>query len=316
MEDGRRPTRKKKRGLKIFLIILLMFIVGVCSYGYSIYHNLNKTAGTIHKPVETEVVRDSSVDLDKQAPISILLLGIDSGDLGRTEQGRSDSIMVATINPNTQKMTLLSIPRDTYAEIVGHGTSDKINHAYAFGGTVMSINSVQKLLDIPIDYYITVNMAGIQEIVDVVGGVDVDSPLAFTNTGYSFTEGMNHLDGASALAFARMRYEDPKGDTGRQGRQRLIIEGVIKKIVSPNSLMNYQDILASLSNNVETNLQMTDYFALQSNDYTAAASNIQQQQMAGIGSTEDDGIYYSFTDKTELARVQDLLKAELELGQE
>ena len=312
-EKGRIKRRNKRIGLRIFLGIILLGLVGVFGYGYSIYRNVNNAVETIHKPVETEEVREDSVDLNKQHPISILLLGVDSGALGRTEQGRSDSIVVATINPSTKKMLLLSVPRDTYAEIVGNGTSDKINHAYAFGGTEMSINTVQKLLDIPIDYYITVNMAGIQEIVDVVGGVEVDNPLDFTAYGYTFSKGVNHLDGASALAFARMRYDDPLGDTGRQARQRLIIEGVIQKIVSPNTLMNYQDILASLSENVETNLQMSDYFALQGNDYVAAASNIQQEQMAGIGSTEADGIYYSFTVDAELARVQALLRAELEL---
>lgn len=314
MDDyGRTKKRKKRTGLRIFLGILLLGMVVILGYGYSVYRNVNDAVETIHTPVVTEEVREDSVDLNKQHPISILLLGIDSGDLGRTEQGRSDSIVVATINPNTKKMVLLSIPRDTYGEIVGNGTSDKINHAYAFGGTAMSINTVQKLLDIPIDYYITVNMAGIQEIVDVLGGIEVESPLAFTADGYTFSEGVNHLDGASALSFARMRYDDPLGDTGRQTRQRLIIEGVIKKIVSPNTLLNYQDILASLSENVETNLQMSDYFALQGNDYVAATSNIQQEQLAGIGSTEDDGVYYSFTDDAELARVQALLRAELEL---
>lgn len=316
MEENRRIKKRKKRtGLKIFLGLVLICVVGALGYGYSVYSNVSNAAETIHTPVETEEIRESSVDLNKQHPISILLLGIDSGDLGRTDQGRSDSIVVATINPNTQKMLLLSIPRDTYAEIVGNGTSDKINHAYAFGGTAMSINTVQNLLDIPIDYYIAVNMAGIQEIVDVIGGIEVESPLAFSLSGYTFSEGVNHLDGSSALAFARMRYDDPNGDTGRQARQRLIIEGVIKKIISPNTLTNYQDILASLSTNVETNLQMSDYFALQGNDYVAAASNIQQEQLAGIGSTEADGVYYSFTVEAELARVQNLLKAELELGQ-
>ena len=312
-EYGRGQKRKKRTGLKIFFGAILLLVMGIVGYGYSVYHNVNKTAETMHTPVETEAVRDSSVDLNRQHPISILLLGVDSGDLGRTEQGRSDSMVLATINPNSQKMTLLSIPRDTYVEIVGYGTSDKINHAYAFGGTEMSINTVQKYLDIPIDYYVTVNMAGIKEIVDVVGGIDVESPMAFTLGDYSFLEGRNHLDGDAALAFARMRNDDPSGDTGRQGRQRLIIEGVVKKIISPNTLMNYQKILASLSNNIETNLQMSDYFSLQSNGYIAAAGNIQQEQLAGIGSTEADGIYYSFTVDAELARVQALLRAELEL---
>ncbi len=261
---------------------------------------------------DTVAISDPSELVEQGESISILLLGIDTGDLGRTEQGRSDSMIVATINPNTEKTTLLSIPRDTYAEIVGYGTWDKINHAYAFGGTAMSINSVQKLLNIPIDFYVSVNMEGIKEVVDAVGGVDVNSPIAFNQNGYDFAVGSNHLDGEAALAFSRMRYEDPAGDTGRQGRQRLVIEAVLRKLATPETLMNYQAILDSLSANVQTNFQMSDYLSLRSNDYLAAANNIQQEQLGGAGGMMD-GIYYNFVDDAELARVQALMQGELEL---
>lgn len=261
----------------------------------------------------TEAASSPSELVERGQAISILLLGIDTGDLGRTEQGRSDSMIVATINPNTETTTLLSIPRDTYTAIVGHGTWDKINHAYAFGGTAMSINSVQNLLDIPIDFYVTVNMEGIKEVVDAVGGVSVNSPIAFSQNGYDFVVGTNHLDGEAALAFSRMRHEDPAGDTGRQGRQRLVIEAALRKMATPDTLMNYQDILASLSANVQTNFQMSDYLSLRSNDYLAAANNVQQEQLGGAGGMMD-GIYYNFVDDAELARVQSLLQAELELN--
>lgn len=261
----------------------------------------------------TEAATNPSELVEQGQSISILLLGIDTGDLGRTEQGRSDSMIVATINPNTEKTILLSIPRDTYAEIVGNGTWDKINHAYAFGGTAMSINSVQNLLNIPIDFYVSVNMEGIKEVVDAVGGVEVDSPIAFNQNGYDFVVGTNYLDGEAALSFSRMRYEDPAGDTGRQGRQRLVIEAVLRKLATPETLMNYQAILASLSANVQTNFQMTDYLSLRSNDYLAAANNIQQEQLGGAGGMMD-GIYYNFVDDAELARVQALMQGELELN--
>ena len=318
MEERRSRYRKKKKrtGLKIFMGLALVFITVVGIYVIDVYRNIDNTTDEIYEPVDEEVeqVRSSSADLSSKEPISILLLGVDTGDLGRTERGRSDTMMVVTVNPNTKKSTLLSIPRDTYTEIVGYGTNDKLNHAYAFGGNSMAINSVQNLLDIPIDYYVTVNMAGIQEIVNAVGGVDVVSPLTFTSTGYTFYEGdVTHLDGAAALAFARMRYEDPQGDTGRQARQRLIIEGVVDKVTSASTLVNYQNILGSLSNNVQTNFQMKDYLALQGNDYLAAARNITSEQMGGSGGIGDDGIYYNWLSEDELYRVQSLLQSELEL---
>lgn len=296
--------------------LALVFITVVGIYVIDVYRNIDNTTDEIYEPVDEEVdqVRSSSADLSSKEPISILLLGVDTGDLGRTERGRSDTMIVVTVNPNTKKSTLLSIPRDTYTEIVGYGTNDKLNHAYAFGGNSMAINSVQNLLDIPIDYYVTVNMAGIQEIVNAVGGVDVVSPLTFSQDGYTFYQGeVNHLDGNAALAFARMRYEDPEGDTGRQARQRIIIEGVVNKVTSASTLVNYQNILGSLSNNVQTNFQMKDYLALQGNDYLAAARNITSEQMGGSGGTGDDGIYYNWLSEDELYRVQSLLQSELEL---
>ena len=312
----RSRTKKKNKVVRFIFSFLLLFLVVVGIYVFDVYRNVDTTTDKIYEPVDEEVekVRASSANLNSKDPISILLLGVDTGDLGRTERGRSDTMMVVTVNPNTKKSTIMSIPRDTYTEIVGYGISDKINHAYAFGGNSMAINSVQNLLDIPIDYYVTVNMAGIQEIVNAVGGVDVVSPLTFTQDGYTFYQDeVNHLDGNAALAFARMRYEDPDGDTGRQARQRIIIEGVVNKVTSASTLLNYQNILGSLSNNVQTNFQMKDYLALQGNDYLAAARNITSEQMGGSGGMGDDGIYYNWLSEEELYRVQSLLQSELEL---
>ena len=330
-----RSKKRNNNGLKIFVSILAILVIGILGYIYSIYANVKDSMDTAYTPVEVETFRtsnagtvaDSSEDeesrtnagamtpselLEAGEPVSILLLGVDTGDLGRTEQGRSDSMVVVTINPHTQKTTLLSIPRDTYTEIVGYGTSDKINHAYAFGGTAMSINTVQQMLDIPIDFYVMVNMAGIQEIVDAVGGITVESPLTFNQNGYDFVQGTNQLDGEAALAFARMRYEDPAGDTGRQGRQRLVIEAVIRKLATPETLLNCQTILQSLSSNVQTSFQLSDFYTLQSQDYLGAVDNMNQQQLGGTGGMMNE-IYYNFVDETEMTRVQDLLQAELEL---
>ena len=114
---------------------------------------------------------------------------------------------------------MLSIPRDTRTEIVGHGTTDKITHAYAFGREEMTIVTVENLLDIPIDYYVRVNMEGFQDIVDAVGGIQVNNSLDFTNGGHNYAKGLINLNGEQALSFVRMRYDDPNGDFGRQERQ-------------------------------------------------------------------------------------------------
>ncbi|GAA3319220.1 hypothetical protein GCM10020331_025230 [Ectobacillus funiculus] len=125
--------------------------------------------------------------------------------------------MLVTVNPNENTTKLVSIPRDTYVTIEGKGRQDKVNHAYAFGGVPMTLNTLERFLGIPIDYYIEVNMQGFQEIVDAVGGVTVHNTFPFSYEGHSFAAGSIPLNGAQALAYARMRKEDPKGDFWQAG---------------------------------------------------------------------------------------------------
>lgn len=312
-ENSSQQPKKKRKGLKIFLIIVLILFIALGLFVWKIYSDVAGTTEKIHKDVKTEEVRDSSVDISKKDPFSILLLGVDTGDLGRTEQGRSDTMMVMTVNPNTDKATMVSIPRDTRTEIVGHGTTDKINHAYAFGGTSMSVNTVQNMLDIPIDYYVEVNMKGLQDIVDAVGGVQVTSPLTFSYEGYNFTEGEStSLDGKTALAYSRMRYDDPNGDYGRQERQRQVIQATLEKVASLSTISNYQDILGSLENNMQTSLEFNDMVKI-FNNYRSAAGNIEQVQLEAEGTTID-GIYYGIVPDEEMSRVSGLLKEQLEIN--
>lgn len=149
-------------------------------------------------------MREESIEVETATqPISFVLLGVDTGtaEEERTETGRSDTIIVCTVNPNTRTTTLLSIPRDTYSEIMGYSNLydyygdyyDKMNHAYAFGGTEMSINTVQEFLNIPIDYYVEVNFDGLVDIVDAVGGIEITSPLTLDFYGPQFIEGETRI---------------------------------------------------------------------------------------------------------------------------
>ena len=153
----------KKILIIVFSLVLILVIAGGIVFA-KLYHDVAKSADATYAKVErtkTSAGREAEVDLSKKEPFSVLMLGVDTGALGRTYKGRSDSMMVATVNPHDQKTTLVSLERDTYATIVGHdGTEDKINHAYAFGGAGMSMDTVSNLLDIPIDHYIVINMEG------------------------------------------------------------------------------------------------------------------------------------------------------------
>ncbi|MBD3949586.1 LCP family protein [Tuanshanicoccus lijuaniae] len=228
-------------------------------------------------------------------PMSILLLGTDTGALGRDEVGRSDVLMVMTINPKTGRATITSIPRDTYVEIVGRGFMDKINHAYAFGGAEMSMATVNKFFEMNLNHYIVVNMAGIKQIVDAVGGIDVTPPTSFEISGYTFIAGeKTHINGEQALAYARERYTSG-GDYARQERQREIIQAVIAKAGKAGSIFNLKEILSAMNQNVKTDLNMVSILKLFA-DYHDKIKTVESYQLTGTG-TMIDGVYYDIADE-------------------
>lgn len=323
MENDQRSKRRRKKIKKKplwkkiligFLVFLGIFTAIGLFVGWQIYRDIQASTDDMYTPSDHDQKRETPVVVDDGTDaFSVLLMGIDTGDDGRVEQGRSDTMMVMTVNPETEKTTLVSIPRDTYTEIVGRDTMDKINHAYAFGGTSMSVNTVQNLFDIPIDYYISVNMEGLQQIVDAVGGISVTPHLTFDQSGYSFVNGQQtNMDGKMALEYSRMRKQDPNGDYGRQERQREVVQATIRKMASVESVMNYKTVLNSLSANMKTNLtfdDMVDAFT----KYNSAINTIDQEQLSGTGRLQE-GVYYEFIPDEEIQRVSNLFKQELELN--
>lgn len=302
-----KPKKKKRKWLRITGLILLILLIGIGVYGYTIWNSLTSAVDSMHEPVDRETTkRTETLNLEQQEPFSVLMLGVDEryGD-----SGRSDTMIVMTVNPEKKSVKMLSIPRDTRTEIVGHGTTDKINHAYAFGGVAMSMDTVENFLDIPIDYYMQINMEGFKDIVDSVGGVTVNNDLDFTYEGVHFPKGEVTLNGEKALKFSRMRYEDPRGDFGRQLRQRLIIQAVLKEGASLNSLTNFDDIFAALSKNIKTNLTFDEMVNIQKN-YKQAAGNIEQFTINGTGQ-KIDGIWYLLVDDAEKTKIQTALKDHL-----
>lgn len=174
----------------------------------------------------------------------------------------TDVNMVATINPTTRKILLTSIPRDYYVNLVGQGPNayDKLTHA-GYYGIEESVKTVEKLLDTDINYYVKVNFSTIVGIVDAIGGVDVYSDISFTTSdgSYTFEEGYNYMDGTKALRFARERKVFVTGDVQRIKNQQRVLEAVIKKVSSSTALIsNYDQILNSVSENLDTNMPSKD----------------------------------------------------------
>lgn len=239
-------------------------------------------------------------------PIVFLFIGVDER---LHDHGRADTLIVAVLQPALEETMLISIPRDTRTEIAGLGKEDKINHAYAFGNSKMAVRTVEQFLGIPVDYYIKVNMQGFKEVINLLGGVEVDNPFSFTRGDHLFPKGKLHLDGEQALSFVRMRKEDPRGDLGRGTRQRLVVKSLMGKAVSLQTVQNLDSLLQSVAENVRTNLSWAD---LQDRlgAYLPALTRVETEEIAGKGRYISH-IYYYVVSETERERLHQRLQAML-----
>ncbi|MFC5711456.1 LCP family protein [Thalassorhabdus alkalitolerans] len=296
--------------MKKLLIILFSLagavILAIGGYALYLYLSISNTADSMHEPLIRESNNLRDVDFSSQEPLSFLILGIDAEESTR---GRSDTMIVLTVNPEEESMKMVSIPRDTRTEMVGRGNEDKINHAFAFGGPEMAMDTVENFLDIPIDYYVSINMDGFKDIVDAVDGVTVDNAFAFEQSGYDFSEGEIELDGDEALAYVRMRKNDPDGDFGRNTRQRQLVDAVIHEGAQISSVTKAGSILDALGNNVRTNLTFEEMRDLQSN-YRQARHDLEEFEISGNG-TRINGVYYLEVPEEERQRVSGELKDHL-----
>lgn len=172
--------------------------------------------------------------------VNFLLLGSDSRG---QDQGRSDVMMVLHLDPSRSKVYLVSVPRDLWVPIPGHGTN-KINAAYAFGGAPLAVQTVEGVLDIRIDHVALTNFEGFFSLIDDLGGVTVNNPIASSNEGFRFPKGELKLTGESALSYVRQRYNLPKGDFDRAERQRLVVKAIIGKLADRGTLSNPGKLLS------------------------------------------------------------------------
>lgn len=292
---------------KWVLIVIGLFIVADVALFGKMYFDAKKSANSTYKQVKTNKLRNTP-DLNNGKPFTVLILGTDTGEYGRTYQGRSDTMMLAAVSPKEKKTTLVSIPRDTKVAIPGYGYNNKINAAYSYEGTKGAVNIVQSYLDVPVDYYVEMNMKGLEELSAAVGPVKVENDLEFTNLNKTFKKGTVTIDKDNILAYTRMRYEDPRGDYGRQLRQRMVLEALVKKIATIGSMTKYQSILNAISSNMKTNLTFDDMKAIATK--YSSASDIEQVQLQGE-SQMIDGVSYEVVPQSNLDKVTSQLKKAL-----
>lgn len=308
MKHKHKLTRKISIGIGVIVIVIALLVGG---YIFSTYKAAQTASNSAFAPLKvTKSKTETTKQIANKEPFTILLLGVDSREDNLS--GRSDTMILATVNPKSKTTTMVSIPRDTYVE----GTTiNKLNSAYADGGAENTITHINSLLNVKIDHYATLNFKGLVQLVDAVGGVTVTSPLEFTtshtvteqgNMDYHFEKGENVLTGEKALAYSRERYNDPRGDYGRQARQEQVIQAVLTKMKHLEAVNQYSNVFNILGSNVKTDLTWNNIKSLFI-DYRESFNNFNQNVLQGTGQTID-GLSYQLASKDEILRVHNIIQ--------
>lgn len=314
--DIRRKKRKKRKIVRWVMLPLLLVLLFVGAYGAQLYSKAEVVMKESYKPVDRETKRTSVNPFEEN--ISVLFIGVDDSENRQYEgNARSDALMLATFNKDDQSVKLLSIPRDSYVYIPDKGYSDKINHAHAYGGVEYTLETVENLLDIPVDYYVKMNFNAFIDVVDAIGGIEVEVPYTITEQdsndkagAITIVEGIQTLDGEEALALARTRKLD--NDIERGKRQQEIIKAVIKKAASLKSARNYTNIMEAIGDNLTTDLRFEEMTSFISYVMAGKRINTETLNLAG-GDSMINGVYYYQLDEFALAETKLSLQQHLGL---
>ncbi|WP_101842971.1 LCP family protein [Halobacillus sp. Marseille-P3879] len=302
---GRSKSKSKKFSWwKILIVIFGVLLLTVSGIAIYLISNVRSTVNNhLHTDIESIDTAVTKKKLNNKDPLNILLLGVDERE---NDRGRSDTMIILTLDPDNEKMQMVSIPRDTEAEIIGDGRVTRMNHAYAYGGSDMAVDTVESFLDIEIDYFTRVNMEGLSQLVNSVDGITVHNNRAFQYDGYQFPQGQLQLTGKESLAYVRMRKEDPQGDLGRNERQRQVIQGVIDKGASLNMISKVGDVMDVLGDNVSTNMDFKALRKLATN-YSGARKETVTYQMSGSSKTSS-GMYLIEMPNEEIEKTHDMIE--------
>ncbi|WP_042173721.1 LCP family protein [Paenibacillus sp. FSL R7-0331] len=272
---GRSKLKKKsKRRRKVWITILaFIFIAGILSFifrkellMFGFDHVVAPTVeGTLKQSYvplshNNDEAEDASIKLDKSLPFSLLLLGTDQRG---KENGLSDSIIYTVVRPKENKVLFVSIPRDSYTRIVGAEEvkgarkNTKINAAHSYGGAQMSVDTVEQLLDAPVNYYATINFSGLVEVVDAIGGVELPITKLIENKNPAHEKLRIEPDkpiytGNEALMYVRYREDS---DFKRTERQRIFLKAVLDRMKKFSNITNIKDIMGVAGDNFKTNMR-------------------------------------------------------------
>ena len=247
------PPRKAKRKRRIWpwVLVVLTFITAALAGAYFASSSL------ADKPIPAQKEKEELLTAKDKA--TIMIMGVDER---ADDVGRSDTLMIATIDPKADQAALLSIPRDTRVKIKGHGY-DKINAAYAYGGEKLTQSTVEDFLGVNMDHYVIVNVKAFQRIIDAIGGIDIDVEKRmyyedpWDDDGgllIDLRPGLQHMDGKTAVTY--VRYRDEEGDIGRIKRQQAFMKACMDKVTSPTIITKLPSVISEVFESVKTDLSL------------------------------------------------------------
>ncbi|MCF6092591.1 LCP family protein [Microaerobacter geothermalis] len=306
------------------LILSSFFLVGYGAYQYNTLNNrwyqpLNPpsvedhgTTGTDHSSEPQPVTEREPME-----PFTILMMGVDSRG---EKNSRSDTIMLAAVNPEKQKVLLFSLPRDTYVNIPGYGY-EKLNHSMFFGGPGLVKQTVEKFLDIKIDHYVTVDFEGFRLVIDELGGIEIDVEKRMKyidptdGTNIDLQPGEQILDGKNALDYARYRLSSIGGndsDFQRMERQQKVIKAMIDKGTQFTSLFKVFSIMDIMGDHVRTDLTQKQISTLITRFADFSSDKIETTDVRGVSQrmpyTENLSLWFYVVDDGEKARLKEMIE--------
>ncbi|MBM7567918.1 LCP family protein [Paenibacillus sacheonensis] len=323
-----KPRRARRN--KWLAVLLILIVAG----GAAAYYNRSALAlwgfdtflsGSVEKKLEKsykpiEGRKPVEVAYKKEQPFSLLLLGVDQRD---KEIGRSDTMIYTVVRPIDGAMLMVSIPRDTYVDIVGKRTKagrqwkDKITHAYAFGGAKMSVETVEKLFGEPVGHYATINFKGFRDVIDAMGGIPLPITKDLVNDDadhekFVVKAGKDVYNGTEALNYVRYR-EDAGGDTSRAGRHQVFLNAIMNKASSVGQWTKIPQMMDIMGGNFSTDLTPEHMIDLAKSMLQSDNRTIYSHTLKGNGHRKvAHGAWYYFADEEDLATTKALITAWLD----
>lgn len=296
----------KNKFLKSFLISLVVFIVTGFYFTNNFIQPVDDVIVIDEETGEEKIIKKPREKVDFsifEDEITFLMLGVDEIE-GRTRElgVRSDTIMVMKANFDTGKLSILSIPRDTRVPV--RGKLDKVNHAHSYGGVDLALETINDYLDTDIDYYVKVDYKAVEEIVDAIGGVEIDVPrrMEYYDPNADFRvdleKGPQKLNGEQSLQFLRWRKNNdysegyPEGDVGRIKTQQYFLKELIKQSVSPKNILKLPKIVSTYFNRVDTNIPFNQILGGVTMAKNLDTENIESMTIPGYGDYIDGISYY------------------------